>query len=49
MFFDTVVRDLRFGVRLLTRNPMFAGLAIITLALGIGAAVWCSWGLVCSV
>src|SRR5689334_19219057 len=32
-----VLRDLQHGVRLLTRKPGFAAVAIITLALGIGA------------
>jgi putative ABC transport system permease protein len=31
------LRDVRFGVRLLGRNPGFAAVAILALALGIGA------------
>jgi len=34
---ETVWSDLRFGARLLRFNPMFAGAAILSLALGIGA------------
>jgi putative ABC transport system permease protein len=35
--FDTFVHDLRYGLRQLIRNPVFTGVAILTLALGIGA------------
>lgn len=34
---ETLWSDLRFGARLLRFNPMFAGAAILSLALGIGA------------
>src|SRR5688500_1482761 len=34
---ETTLQDLKYGVRLLKRSPGFATLAILTIALGIGA------------
>jgi putative ABC transport system permease protein len=34
---ETLWRDLRFGLRMLARNPGFTAVAIITMALGLGA------------
>jgi putative ABC transport system permease protein len=36
-FVETIAQDLRYGARLLRRNPLFAAIAIVTLALGTGA------------
>src|SRR3954467_8213719 len=34
---DSVIQDLRYGVRQLVRAPMFSAIAILSLAIGIGA------------
>ncbi len=34
---DGLARDFRFGLRVLARNPLFTGVALLSLALGIGA------------
>ena len=34
---ENLVRDLRFGVRVLARTPVFTAVAVLSLAIGIGA------------
>ena len=38
VWFDNLLRDMHFAARQLTRNPGFAAMAIVTLALGVAAS-----------
>src|SRR5437660_231197 len=37
VWFETMMQDLRYGMRMLVKNKAFAAVAVLTLGLGIGA------------